>query len=191
MTTTLGPTTRTARVKQAAHRKDTNHVDGAAMERREITSAVTRILWRATAVPAGAWLSIAYPVIAMSLWLGGGYAIAGDRVSVDRTWDHVLPFGKTGVQAHGWIMVGLALALLWCAASYEQHHTVRLWVLRAFRTYCLVIAALWVASWVSYGFTWGPPAWWTLLASLTTWLSRFTPTAPSAAKSRHGSDGHR
>lgn len=120
-----------------------------------------------------AWTSIGAMVGGISIWLGSGYAVAGKGATqapagwyyISHTW---------GLRTHGVIMVILGAWLLLQLGHDYTRPTI--WVIRIMRTYSIIVALCWFASWFRFGVSWSAPAWWVLLAGLTVWMTYYAPT---------------
>lgn len=118
------------------------------------------------------WTTIGALVAFISLWQGFGYALGGKSFTHSRGWMPLLAYERN-LHVHGIIMLLLGFAV--AVQLRGPFSTSMLWTLRALRTYCLIVAACWFGSWITYGVSWGAPGWWVLLAALTVWLSWFAP----------------
>lgn len=126
-----------------------------------------------------AWTAIGVLVAAVAIWQGSGYAVGGAHVTQSSGWTVLTRALPGGMHTHGAIMVFLGA---WLLLQLRGEYTIwTVWCLRVLRTYCILVAVSWFASWLQYGISWGAPGWWVLLAGLTVWMTFFSPGVDSRA----------
>ncbi|MDP9012841.1 MAG: hypothetical protein M3O41_09365 [Pseudomonadota bacterium] len=132
------------------------------------------------------WLFVAFCISGVFLIIGAGNAVGGGGITAGSSFSLLDNIEPGGQRTHGFILMALALFLVWGMPDFRRITRVAL-IMVMF--YAVLVALLIFGSWVVNKITWGGPWWYLFVASLSAGLLVLSPPLGSDGHMYRGDDG--